>query len=137
MIRPPEAGQYRVTLTNGHELDGYYISRHDLWVTLDGACALEVVDWKPNADDDLRLIIIAGNRKEAERYMRRHGLSWHQVAHQFPARGWHYDRIVLVGSWRQRPNLEQEVNDAMDAVWPRRTYRYAHRPHQAAENTPR
>src|SRR5580692_10883596 len=43
MIRPSEAGHYRVLLTDGRWVDGYYISRKDMWVTPDGATALEVI----------------------------------------------------------------------------------------------
>ena len=72
-------------------------------------------------DDELRVIIIAGQRREAERYMRSHNLSWHQVAHQFPARGIHYDKIILVGTWWKLTGVAELVNRAYDAVWPRRS----------------
>jgi hypothetical protein len=46
MIRPSESGFYQVQLSNGRETNGYYISRKDMWVTPDGATALDVIGWR-------------------------------------------------------------------------------------------
>jgi len=63
MILPKNDSMYSVTLRDGRQVDGWFISRKEMFVTPDGREALDVVSWKnidlgplPEVHERLRIV---------------------------------------------------------------------------------